>query len=158
MWGGSYAGYDQWAAAKERPPHLATIVPVASPYAGVDFPMSNNIFAPYDEQWLNYTAGHASQTAIFGDGKFWTSAYRRWFESGRPFKEFDAIAGMPSKTFQDWVPHPEPGPFWDAYNPTAADYAALTLPILTITGMYDDDQPGAMAHYRHYMAATSAEG
>jgi uncharacterized protein len=29
MWGGSYAGYDQWATAKEFPPHLATIVPVA---------------------------------------------------------------------------------------------------------------------------------
>ena len=35
MWGGSYAGYDQWATAKEFPPHLATIVPVASPAAVV---------------------------------------------------------------------------------------------------------------------------
>jgi len=26
MWGGSYAGFDQWATAKEFPPHLATIV------------------------------------------------------------------------------------------------------------------------------------
>src|SRR5258706_16238305 len=25
MWGGSYAGYDQWGTAKELPPHLATI-------------------------------------------------------------------------------------------------------------------------------------
>src|ERR1044072_15607 len=28
MWGGSYSGYDQWAAASQSPPHLATIVPV----------------------------------------------------------------------------------------------------------------------------------
>ncbi|HEY4970194.1 MAG TPA: CocE/NonD family hydrolase [Steroidobacteraceae bacterium] len=34
--------------AKEFPPHLATIVPVASPAAGVDFPARNNIFSPYD--------------------------------------------------------------------------------------------------------------
>ena len=61
MWGGSYAGYDQWATAKEIPPHLATIVPVASPYAGVDFPMQYNIFYPYDMQWLTLTSGHASQ-------------------------------------------------------------------------------------------------
>src|SRR5688572_25660862 len=27
MWGGSYAGFAQWAAARELPPHLATIVP-----------------------------------------------------------------------------------------------------------------------------------
>jgi putative CocE/NonD family hydrolase len=26
MWGGSYAGFDQWATLKEHPPHLATIV------------------------------------------------------------------------------------------------------------------------------------
>src|SRR6266487_1679645 len=30
MWGGSYAGFDQWATAKELPAHLATIVPVAA--------------------------------------------------------------------------------------------------------------------------------
>src|ERR1700741_2910477 len=36
MWGGSYAGYVQWAAATQLPPHLATIVPVASPFRGVD--------------------------------------------------------------------------------------------------------------------------
>lgn len=27
MWGGSYAGYDQWAGASQMPPHLATLVP-----------------------------------------------------------------------------------------------------------------------------------
>ncbi len=30
MWGGSYAGFDQWAVLKEFPPHLATIVPAAA--------------------------------------------------------------------------------------------------------------------------------
>ena len=30
MWGGSYLGYSQWATAKERPPHLTTIVPTAA--------------------------------------------------------------------------------------------------------------------------------
>src|SRR5678816_3550579 len=55
MWGGSYAGFDQWATAKEFPPHLATIVPVASPYAGVDFPMSYSVFYTYDMQWLLFT-------------------------------------------------------------------------------------------------------
>jgi len=43
MWGGSYAGYDQWAVAKEFPPHLATIVPAAAAFAGVDFPFWKNI-------------------------------------------------------------------------------------------------------------------
>ncbi|PYI41146.1 MAG: hypothetical protein DMC57_08655, partial [Verrucomicrobia bacterium] len=38
MWGGSYAGFDQWATAKELPPHLTTIVPAAAAHPGLDFP------------------------------------------------------------------------------------------------------------------------
>jgi uncharacterized protein len=158
MWGGSYAGYDQWAAAKEFPPHLATIVPVAAPYAGVDFPMQHNIFAPYDVQWLFFTGGHTSQDKIFGDSAFWNDKNRRWFESGTPFKEFDTQVGAPSAIFQRWVQHPHPDAFWDSYNPTSEQYARLTLPILTITGSYDGDQPGALTHYREYMKNASPEG
>src|SRR6202035_301905 len=77
MWGGSYAGYDQWATAKEFPPHLATIVPVASPAAGVDFPARNNVFGPYLMQWLTFTSGQTSQDHVFGDDAFWTGMFRR---------------------------------------------------------------------------------
>lgn len=158
MWGGSYAGYDQWATAKERPPHLATIVPVAAPTAGVDFPARNNIFSPYIAQWLTFTGGKASQLNVFSDQPFWNTAYLRLVESGTAFRGFDSQLGNPSKVYQEWVSHPEVDAYWDSYNPTAAQYAALTLPILTITGMYDDDQPGALAHYSRYMQAASPEG
>jgi len=157
MWGGSYAGYDQWVTAKEFPPHLATIVPVAAPYAGVDFPMHNNIFYPYDVQWLIFTSGHTSQDKIFGDTAFWNDRNRRWFESGSPFKDFDTQIGAPSAIFQRWVQHPHPDAFWDGYNPTAEQYARLSIPILTITGSYDGDQAGALTHYREYMKNSSAE-
>jgi uncharacterized protein len=158
MWGGSYAGYDQWATAKEFPPHLATIVPVASPYAAVDFPARNNIFYPYEMQWLTFTSGHTSQERIFGDQRFWAAEFRQWFESGRPFRELDAMLGNPSPIFQEWISHPHPDAHWDSFNPTAEQYAKLTLPILTITGSHDDDQPGALTHYREYMRNASPEG
>jgi predicted acyl esterase len=48
MWGGSYAGFDQWATAKELPPHLATIVPVASAHPPLDYPALDNIGETYD--------------------------------------------------------------------------------------------------------------
>jgi uncharacterized protein len=156
MWGGSYAGYDQWAAAKEFPPHLGTIVPAAAPYAGVDFPMFRNMFAPYDMTWLTYTAGHTSQDRMFADDAFWSDRYRRWFEAGEPFKNFDAIMGNPSAVFQEWVAHPHPDALWDTYNPTAEQYGKLEIPILTITGSHDDDQPGALTHYREHMKHASA--
>ena len=151
MWGGSYAGYDQWATAKERPPHLATIVPAAAAQAGVDFPMWNNIFYPYEVQWLTLVSGAAAQTALFANDSFWAAKYREWFESGRPFRDVDKIVGIPQSEFQQEIEHPTQGAYWDAYNPTAEQYSKLTLPILTITGSYDADQPGALAYYRGHM-------
>ena len=158
MWGGSYAGYDQWVTAKEFPPHLATIVPAASPYAGVDFPMSGSIFSPYDMQWLTFTGGRTSQRTVFGDGPYWAANYRRWLKSGKPFASLDTLLGSPSPIFQDWISHPHPDAYWDTYNPTPEQYAKLAIPILTITGSHDDDQPGALTHYREYMKHASPEG
>jgi len=158
MWGGSYAGYDQWATAKEFPPHLATIVPAAAPYAGVDFPMRGNIADTYLMQWLTLTSGRASQDKLFGDSVFWNSQNREWFESGAPFKDLDTHLGNPSATFQLWLTHPHLDDYWDSYNPTAEQYAKLSIPILTITGSYDGDQPGALAHYHEYMKHSSPEG
>ncbi len=155
MWGGSYAGYDQWATAKEFPPHLATIVPVASPFAGIDFPKHNNIAYPYDMQWLTFTSGHAAQEKIFGDDKFWLAKYRQLFESHRAFKELDSLLGNPSPIFQTWVAHPMVDAYWDSYNPSAEQFAKIDLPILTITGQYDGDQPGALTFYRQHMAHAS---
>jgi len=151
MWGGSYGGYAQWAAAKELPPHLATIVPVAAPYLGVDFPMRNNIFHPYLMRWLTLTSGRTAQRNIFSDDAFWSAQYRGWHESGRSFRELDSTLGNPSPTFHEWLSHPEPDAYWDAHNPRPEQYARLQLPILTITGSYDDDQPGALEHYRQHM-------
>ena len=155
MSGGSYAGYDQWATAQEFPPHLATIVPVSSVGPGVDFPVRNNAFPPYDIRWLSLTSGRTKQASIFGDDPFWVGLFRRWIESGTSYRKLDSFVGNPSPIFQEWVNHPDLDAYWDAYDPTNEQYAKLDLPILTITGMYDDAQPGALDHYRRHMAQAS---
>jgi putative CocE/NonD family hydrolase len=157
MWGGSYVGYDQWATAKEAPVHLSTIVPSASVAPGIDFPMRNNIFQPYAVQWLALTRGRASQFQLFRDSKIWSDIYSGWHTSGRPFRELNAFAGQESKIFQTWLAHPEPDEFWDQHCPTAEENTRLEIPILTITGIYDDDQPGALWHYQQHMRSASAE-
>jgi len=157
MSGGSYTGYDQWATAKEFPPHLSTIVPTAAPYAGVDFPMRGGNFYPFLVQWLTLVGGHTLQGNVVGDGALWASTFREWFESGRPYSELDKISGHTWPVLHEWLAHPEVDAYWDRYNPTPEQYAKLTLPILTITGSYDDDQPGAIQHYRQFMKYASAE-
>jgi putative CocE/NonD family hydrolase len=157
MWGGSYAGYAQWATASQRPAHLSTIVPVASPYRGVDAPMHNNTFGLERLQWLLLVAGRTSQEKIFGDASFWRMQFRAWFEAGLPFKQLDAFLGYPSTTFQEWLSHPQQDRYWDDFNPSSAQYGAVSVPILTITGIYDVSQAGALAHYRRHLEHASPE-
>jgi uncharacterized protein len=157
MWGGSYAGFDQWATAKERPPHLATIVPAAAAAMAVDFPFFNNISAPYIVQWRTYTSGVTPNLNLFVDQTFWIARFQELFRGHQPFKDFDALAGNPSDWFQKTLAHPRPDDYWKAMRPTDEQYAALSIPILTITGHYDDDQPGALHYYRTHMKLGTAE-
>ena len=157
MWGGSYAGYDQWATLQSFPPHLATIVPAAAAAMGVDFPAQNNIRSPYLMQWATYTSGVTPQPNLFGDAPFWISKFRELYLSGRPLREFDLMVGNPSPWFQRVLAHPSADEHWRSFRPGAADYARVSIPILTITGHYDDDQYGAMHYYRRHMEHGSAE-
>jgi len=157
MSGGSYSGYVQWSAAKERPPHLATIVPVASPWRGFDSPAPRNMWPTYRIQWLNLLGGRTSQERMFADQPFWNQQYRRWLESGTAFRGIDGFLGHPSPIFQRWLQHPCQDNYWDAHNPTAAEYSRIEVPVLTITGMYDGNQLGALEHYRRHQRIASTE-
>jgi len=157
MWGGSYAGFDQWTVLKEFPPHLATIVPAAAAHPGVDFPFQYNIFATYVEQWLTFTSGVTSNANLFGAAAFWGTKSREYYDGHLAFKEFDRVAGNPSAVFQKWVQHPVPDAYYDAMVPTAEQYKRIQFPILSITGHYDGDQPGAFTYYKRDMEYGTAE-
>jgi putative CocE/NonD family hydrolase len=156
MWGGSYAGYDQWATVREKPPHLTTIVPVASPYLGIDFPMTRNIFGAYDLQWLTYTSGLAANRNLFNESRFWSRKFEDLYRAHRPFRELDQVVGNSSTVFQTWLAHPTVDTYWKAMNATPEQLAATDLPILTVTGYYDGDQGGALTWYREHMRHGSA--
>ncbi|MGH8083499.1 MAG: CocE/NonD family hydrolase, partial [Lysobacter sp.] len=151
MSGGSYVGYTQWATAKELPPHLATMIPTASVGPGVDFPILNNVPYTYNVQWLTFVSGRATQDRVFMDGAFWAAQYQRWYEAHAPYQELDTYIGNPLPSFHTWLEHPHQDAYWDSHRPNAGQYAKMSLPILSITGHYDDDQPGAMSYYKEHM-------
>ena len=157
MWGGSYAGFDQWTTIKEAPPHLATIVPAAAAYAAADFPFFKNIFSSYIIQWLSYTSGVTPNLKLFGESSFWTAKFHQLYIEHRPFKELDQVVGNSSTHFQTWLKHPTPDAYWQAMVPSPDQYRRMNVPILTITGHYDGDQTGAMTYYREHMRYGSAE-
>ena len=157
MWGGSYAGFDQWTVLKEFPPHLATIVPAAAAHPGVDFPFQYNIFGPYDLQWLTFTSGVTSNGSLFGNSSFWAAKAREIYMSHAAYQGYDKLVGNPSAVFQKWVAHPTPDSYYDAMVPSPEQYKKISMPILTITGHYDGDQPGAFTYYKRHMQYGTAE-
>src|SRR5579871_4058246 len=151
MWGGSYAGFDQWSTLKEFPPHLATIVPAAAAHPAVDFPFNNGVFGPYVIQWLTFTSGVTGNTNTFGNSAFWRSKFTELYQKHLPFRDLDRVVGNTTTVFHKWLDHPTGDAYWSAMAPTAADYGKIDIPILTITGHYDGDQIGAMTYYRRHM-------
>ena len=157
MWGGSYAGFDQWATAKEFPPHLATIVPVAAAHPPLDYPSLDNVGETYDVQWFTLTSGRAAQNNLFGDQKFWRTKFLDAYKKHLPFKSLDSFVGNPSVNFQRILKHPTADAYYDAMVPMIEQYKKITLPILTITGQYDGDELGALTFYRDHIANASPE-
>jgi putative CocE/NonD family hydrolase len=157
MWGGSYAGFDQWATAKEFPPHLVTIVPVAAAHPPLDYPSLDNVGETYDVQWFTLTSGRAAQNNLFGDQKFWRTKFLDAYKTHIPFKSLDSFVGNPSANFQRILKHPMADAYYDAMVPTREQFQKITLPILTITGQYDGDELGALTFYRDHLANASPE-
>src|SRR5438067_13052650 len=122
MWGGSYAGFDQWATAKEFPPHLVTIVPAAAAHPGLDYPSYNNIGMTYDMQWFTLTSGHTPQDNLFGDQKFWRTKFLDGYKKHLPFKSLDSFVGHPSANFQRILNHPTADAYYDAMLPTREQF------------------------------------
>jgi uncharacterized protein len=157
MWGGSYAGFDQWATAKEFPAHLATIVPAAAAHLPLDYPSLDDVGETYDVQWFTFTSGHAGQGNLFGDQKFWRTKFLDAYKKHIPFHSLDSFVGNPSVNFQRILKHPTADSYYDAMVPTVEQFKKITLPILTITGQYDGDELGALTFYRDHIANASPE-
>jgi len=154
MRGGSYRGMVQWQVLGEDPDPLRTAVPTAALYPGRDVPVYHGIVPTYIARWLTFTQGRASQQSLFRDGRYWQQAFRELHTSGRPFSALDEIAGLSlraQETFEQWIEHPYFDDHWRALSSDSADYRALDQPLLTVTGHFDADQPGALRHYRRHM-------
>ncbi len=62
----------------------------------------------------------------------------------------DRVPGMPSATYRRWLKHPSFDRYWQQMVPYARDFAHIDMPVLTITGYYDDEQTGALYYFSQY--------
>jgi len=150
--GHSYVAFDQWATVREAPQHLATIVPSAPCYVGVDYPMRLNVFSTFVVNWLVLCWGKTMQRTMVDDNRpFWGEQHLRFMESGQPFKDILGFFGLESKALPEWLQHPHQDSHWDQANPTPEQLADLAIPVLSLTGQIDGDQPGTLEFYRQHL-------
>ena len=154
MFGGSYAGGDQWQTASQHPPHLVTIVPVASIRPGADVPYFANLISTYMLQWLTYTNGHTLNESVFTDETLWSNAAKRLYRAKAPFNQFDRYAGSTDTDFQLWLQHPEIDSFWKKLALSPNQVASIHIPVLVLTGALDGDQPGTLSYYADHITTT----
>jgi putative CocE/NonD family hydrolase len=154
MYGGSYNGYTAWAAAKRMPPALKTIVAYVAAIPGFGLPMENNVFLNANYGWAFYvTNNRYLDEFTYNQTARWRNLNRAWYQSGRPYREIDRVDGTPNPWLQRWLRHPAFDAYWQAKVPYGEEFARIAIPVLTITGYYDDGQLSALRylreHYRH---------
>lgn len=154
MYGGSYEGFSQWAAAKHLHPALKTIVPYVAAIPGQGVPMENNVFITANYGWAFYvTNTRHLDDKTYNDYARWRSLPHRWYASGAAYHSLDSIDGTPNPWLQRWLKHPGFDAYWQGMIPYGKDFAAIHIPVLSITGYYDDGQISALQylkeHYRY---------
>jgi len=152
MYGGSYNGFTCWAAAKNPHPALKTIVPYVANNPGDGLPMENNIFLFVNYAWAFYVTNNKYlDNDTYFDSKRWNSLNDKWYESGKSYREIDSVDGTPNKWLQRWLQHPSYDKYWQSLVPYKNDFAKIKIPVLTITGYYDDGQQSAVWYLKeHY--------
>jgi uncharacterized protein len=152
MYGGSYGGFSQWAATKHLHPALKTIVPYVAAIPGQGLPMENNVFLNVNYGWAFYVAnGKYMDDAVYFDRPRWNALPDKWFASGRSYREIDKVDGTPNPLLQRWLAHPAYDAYWQAMVPYREDFSRIDIPILSVTGYYDDGQISALRYFtEHY--------
>jgi putative CocE/NonD family hydrolase len=135
--GGSYNGAIQWLTAVQQPPHLAAMVVLASPSDPfVEWPTGQPL--PMDISWYHFTAGHVLQNMEAVD---WKKLYEHL-----PLLTMDEAMGRPNHLWKDEVTHAKLDAWWE-FRRYQNKYDRVRVPVLNISGWYDDEQVGTPLNY-----------
>ncbi|UAM98877.1 CocE/NonD family hydrolase [Polaribacter litorisediminis] len=152
MFGGSYNGFTQWASMKHKVhPALKTMVPMVAIAPGIDYPMENNVLHNYSYSWNFYVTNNKFlDFKASNDFNRWNSLKNTWYKTGVAFNKLDSLDGQVNKLWNTYMQHPSYDDFWKKMIPYKQEFAKIDIPILTITGYYDDSQRGAMYYFNEH--------
>ena len=135
--GSSYPGSIQWLTALEQPEHLATMivrVPPSDPF--VEWPTGTE--GPMHLCWIHLTSGRVVQNM---EAVNWTQVYEHL-----PLLTMDEQAGRISPLWREELQHTRLDDFW-APLCYQNRFDQIDLPVLHISGWYDDEQIGTPRNY-----------
>jgi uncharacterized protein len=151
MYSGSYNGFTQWAAAKFHNPALKTIVPYVANNPGNGLPMENNVFLLVNYPWVYYVTDNKYLDDAAYDNPALRTLNDRWYKSGSSYRDVPHFYGRPNPWLQKWLGHPSFDAYWQSMVPYKADFSRINIPVLTVTGYYDDGQGSALNYLKdHY--------
>lgn len=167
MYGGSFVGMTQWHTAAQLPPHLSGIAPYVPIYPGWDVPNTNGIPQAWSAVILGYVSGRTLNDD-FIRSDYWQKKMLEHYARQLPFGTLDEDIGIAQDDWwmQDssgrklsfmkmWLDHVGDEAFNLAAEPKPAEFAGMKFPVLTATGFFDDDQPGALHYYRRFLRYAS---
>lgn len=168
MYGASFVGMTQWRTATQNPPHLSGIAPYVPIYPGWDVPNTNGIPQAWTNVILGYVSGRSLNTDFIRNQDYWYGKMLEHYSKYGSFRDLDTAIGIDpgdwwmldsegrkKSMINVWLDHVGDEVFNLAAEPKPADLAAMKFPILTATGFYDDDQPGALRYYRRHLQYAS---
>ncbi len=152
MFGGSYNGFTQWASLKHKVhPALKTIVPMVAIAPGIDYPMENNVLHNYSYSWNFYVTNNKFlDFEASNDFNRWNTLKNTWYKTGVAYNKLDSLDGQVNKLWNTYMQHPSYDDYWKKMIPYKEEFAKIDIPILTITGYFDDSQRGAMYYYNQH--------
>lgn len=145
--GGSYNGRIQWLTAITRPPHLTTMIAMVTPSDPfVEWP--TGLPLPLNISWFHLTAGHLNQNMEAVDWKKLS-----WHV---PLYDMDDAAGRPNPYWKEEIDHAQGGAFWEPLR-YQNKYDRVQVPVLHISGWYDDEQVGTPLNFAGMTAKNQPE-
>ena len=142
-YGGSYPGRIQWLTALHQPPALRAMIVLVTP----SDPFVENptgVPGPMHVHWYRMTDGRAMQ---YTEAVDWMEVYGH-----RPLVELDEAAGFQSALWREECRHPTLDAWWEPLR-YQHRIAEVDIPVLHISGWYDDEEIGTPANFAAMTAA-----
>jgi putative CocE/NonD family hydrolase len=135
--GSSYPGCIQWLAALQHPPHLRAMVVRVTP-SDPFVEMPTGLPSPMHLCWMHYVSGRVNQLMEAVD---WERVYEHL-----PLITMDERAGRRNPYWRANIEHPQLDDYW-APLCYQDKFDRIDVPVLHISGWYDDEQIGTPLNY-----------